>query len=91
MSYVLTLPPFSFLFADTFDALSMKPLRPSIRRYLYVDAANPEIWQALKQEFEEPYSAKYVFDKLAYCDKNNLDPANYQQVRSVHQHIRLRR
>jgi hypothetical protein len=50
---------------------------------IYVDAANPEIWQALKCEFEEPYSDKWVFDKLAWCKKNNLDPANHMIVISV--------
>ena len=42
---------------------------------IYVDAANPEIWQSLKRMFNEPYSEKYVFDKLLYYRKNNLNPA----------------
>ena len=37
-----------------------------------VDAANPEIWQALKKEFDEPYSEEYIRDKIAYCKKYNL-------------------
>jgi hypothetical protein len=41
---------------------------------IYVDAANPEIWQSLKKEFNESHSESYVFDKLAHCKKNNLDP-----------------
>lgn len=34
---------------------------------IYVDAANPEIWQSLKREFNEPYSERYVTDKLSWC------------------------
>jgi uncharacterized protein (DUF1684 family) len=28
----------------------------------------------------EPHSERYVFDKLAYYKKNNLNPANYMKV-----------
>jgi hypothetical protein len=42
---------------------------------IYVDSANPEIWQSLKRMVNEPYSEKYVFDKLLYYRKNNLNPA----------------
>lgn len=47
---------------------------------IYVDAANPEIWQSLKKEFDEPYGEKYVSDKLSYYKKHNLDPANYMLI-----------
>ena len=31
---------------------------------IYVDAANPEIWQSLKRMLKEDYSEQYVFGKL---------------------------
>jgi hypothetical protein len=37
-----------------------------------VDAANPEIWQALKREFNEPFDEKTVREKKAYAMKYNL-------------------
>lgn len=39
---------------------------------IYVDAANPEIWESLKREFNEPYDNQYVRDQFAYCKKYNL-------------------
>jgi hypothetical protein len=39
---------------------------------IYVDAANPEIWQALKKEFSEPFDEKTVREKKAYAMKYNL-------------------
>jgi hypothetical protein len=47
---------------------------------IYVDAANPEIWSSLKRMLNEPDSEQYVFDKLSYCKKNNINPANYMKV-----------
>ena len=47
---------------------------------IYVDAANPEIWSSLKQMLNEPHSEQYVFEKLAYYKKNNINPANYMKV-----------
>jgi hypothetical protein len=47
---------------------------------IYVDAANPEIWQSLKKEFNEPHSESYVSEKLAEYKKRNLDPANYMKI-----------
>jgi hypothetical protein len=38
---------------------------------IYVDAANPEVWQALKREFEENYNDQYVRDQIAECRKYN--------------------
>jgi hypothetical protein len=57
-------------------------LRPELGNIsaIYVDAANPEMWQSLKKEFNETYNDRYVFDKLAYHKKNNLDPANYMKI-----------
>ena len=37
-----------------------------------MDAANPEIWESLKREFNEPYDNQYVRDQFAYCKKYNL-------------------
>jgi hypothetical protein len=39
---------------------------------IYVDAANPEMVLALKQEFGENYSDLYVRDQFAFCKKHNL-------------------
>jgi hypothetical protein len=39
---------------------------------IYVDAANPEVWQALKREFDENYDDKWVRDQIAECRKYNL-------------------
>jgi hypothetical protein len=39
---------------------------------IYVDAANPEIWQALKKEFSEPFDERIVREKKAYAMKYNL-------------------
>ena len=30
---------------------------------IYCDAANPEVWQALKKEFGEPYNQQYINDQ----------------------------
>lgn len=39
---------------------------------IYVDAANPEIWESLKREFNETYDNQYVRDQFVYCKKYNL-------------------
>ena len=39
---------------------------------IYVDAANPEVWQALKREFNENYDDQYVKNQIAECRKYNL-------------------
>ena len=39
----------------------------------FVDAANPEVWQALKREFSEPYSERYIKDQMAYAKRYNLN------------------
>jgi hypothetical protein len=39
---------------------------------IYVDAANPEVWQALKREFGESYNDQWVRDQIAECCKYNL-------------------
>ena len=47
---------------------------------IYVDAANPEIIQTLKRDFNEPHQDQYVKDKIAWCKKNNLLLENYMFV-----------
>ena len=39
---------------------------------IYVDAANPEVWESLKREFNEPYGQQYIKDQTAECKKYNL-------------------
>jgi hypothetical protein len=39
---------------------------------IYVDAANPEIWESLKREFNEPFNQQYMRDQIADCKKYNL-------------------
>jgi hypothetical protein len=39
---------------------------------IYVDAANPVVWQALKKEFNEPFNEQYIIDTKTYCKKYNL-------------------
>jgi hypothetical protein len=39
---------------------------------IYSDASNPEIWESLKREFNEPYDNQYVRDQFTYCKKYNL-------------------
>jgi hypothetical protein len=39
---------------------------------IYIDAANPEVWQALKREFSERYNEHYIRETIAYAKKYNL-------------------
>jgi hypothetical protein len=39
---------------------------------IYCDAANPEVWESLKREFNERYDNQYVRDQFSYCKKYNL-------------------
>jgi hypothetical protein len=39
---------------------------------IYVDAANPEVWQALKGESSEPSSQRYLTGQIADCRKYNI-------------------
>jgi hypothetical protein len=39
---------------------------------IYVDAANPEVWEALKREFGEPFNQQYMSSQIADCKKYNL-------------------
>jgi hypothetical protein len=37
-----------------------------------LDAANPEIVQVLKRQFEERFDEQYIRDQFAYCRKHNI-------------------
>jgi hypothetical protein len=39
---------------------------------IYVDAANPEVWESLKREFNEPSNQQYMASQIADCKKYNL-------------------
>lgn len=39
---------------------------------IYVDAANPEVWESLKREFNEPFNQKYMSNQISDCKKYNL-------------------
>ena len=39
---------------------------------IYVDAANPEVWQALKKEFGEQYNSQYINDQRIEYRKYNF-------------------
>jgi hypothetical protein len=43
---------------------------------IYVDAANPEVWESLKREFEERYDQQYIKDTIAECKKLNTHIEN---------------
>jgi hypothetical protein len=47
---------------------------------IWCDAANPEIWSSIKRMLGEPHSEQYVFEKLSYYKKSNINPANYMKV-----------
>jgi hypothetical protein len=41
-----------------------------------VDAANPEVWESLKRELNEPFNQKYTSDQIAECKKLNTHIEN---------------
>jgi hypothetical protein len=43
---------------------------------IYVDAANPEVWESLKREFDERYNNQYIRDTIAECKKFNTHIEN---------------
>ena len=38
-----------------------------------MSCANPEVWQALKKEFGEPYNQQYINDQRIECRKYNFN------------------
>jgi hypothetical protein len=59
-------------FTDMIEKLWQLKQRYGYVSNLYVDAANPEVWQALKREFSENYNDQWVRDQIAECRKYNL-------------------
>ena len=47
---------------------------------IYIDAANPEFISSLKRAVGEWDKWSYVKDKLEYCKKYNLNPADFMTV-----------
>jgi hypothetical protein len=39
---------------------------------IFVDSANPEVWEALKREFSEPYNELYMKETISRCKQYNL-------------------
>jgi hypothetical protein len=39
---------------------------------IYCDAADPEVWESLKREFDEPFNQQYIRDQFNFCKKYNL-------------------
>jgi hypothetical protein len=59
-------------FTDMIEKIWQLKQRYGYVSNLYVDAANPEVWQALKREFSENYNDQWVRDQIAECRKYNL-------------------
>jgi hypothetical protein len=59
-------------FTDMIEKIWQLKQRYGYVSNLYVDAANPEVWQALKREFGENYNDQWVRDQIAECRKYNL-------------------
>jgi hypothetical protein len=47
---------------------------------IYVDAANPEVWESLKREFDERYDNQYIRDTIAECKKFNTYIENRMKI-----------
>jgi len=52
-------------FADMIDKIWTLKQKYGHVTNIYVDAANPEVWQALKREFSERYDEQYIRDQIA--------------------------
>jgi hypothetical protein len=59
-------------FTDMIEKIWQLKQRYGYVSNLYVDAANPEVWQALKREFGDFYNDQWVRDQIAECRKYNL-------------------
>jgi hypothetical protein len=58
-------------FAAMIDTIWQLKHRCGYISNIYVDAANPEVWESLKREFNEPFNQKYISDQIAECKKLN--------------------
>ena len=47
---------------------------------IYVDAAMPVVWQPLKRLFNELANDKYVYDRIRYCEANNIPISRTMRV-----------
>jgi hypothetical protein len=63
-------------FTDMIEKIWQLKQRYGYVSNIYVDAANPEVWQALKREFNENYNDKWIRDQIADCRKYNLHIEN---------------
>jgi hypothetical protein len=63
-------------FTDMIDKIWQLKQRYGYVSNIYVDAANPEVVQALKREFNENYNDKWVSDQIAECRRFNLHIEN---------------
>jgi hypothetical protein len=70
-------------FTDMIDEVWKLKQRCGHVNNIYVDAANPEIWQALKREFNEPFDEKTVRETKAYAMKYNLHIEDQMFIVSV--------
>jgi hypothetical protein len=59
-------------FTDMIEKIWQLKQRYGYVSNIYVDAANPEVWQALKREFGENYNDQWVRDQIIECRKYNL-------------------
>jgi hypothetical protein len=59
-------------FKDMIDRIWQLKQRYGYVNNIYVDAANPEIWQALKMEFNENYNDQWIRNQIVECKKYNL-------------------
>ena len=46
----------------------------------YIDGANSQLVQAIKQELGENADWNYIHDKISWCKKHGLDISDYMQV-----------
>jgi hypothetical protein len=60
-------------FTDMIEKIWQLKQRYGYVSNIYVDAANPEVWQALKREFGENYNDQWIRGQMAECRKYNLD------------------
>jgi len=70
------------IYADEFDRPNFQTMISTIWQLkqrcgyisnIYVDSANPEVWESLKREFGERYDEQHIKETAAYCKKYNLD------------------
>ena len=70
------------MFADEFERASFQSMidkvweikqKCGLLSNIFCDASNPEVWQALKKEFGEPYNQQYINDQRIECRKYNFN------------------